>query len=88
MLRISHHHIDGTSVVKLEGKLLAAWIGEVRRACEGASAGGKPLCLDLSSLLFADHAGAILLQELHARGARIVARSNYVMELLNLETEQ
>lgn len=88
MLRISQHDIDGTLVVKLEGKLLAPWVEEVRRACDDARAGGNEPRLDLSSLLYADHAGVSLLQELHARGARIVARSNYATELLKLETER
>ena len=82
MLRITRSTNDGTTLLKLEGKLRAPWAGEVLEQC-GGSAGA--VRLDLSQLSFVDGAGLALLNDLRGRGAAIVACSGFVAELLHVE---
>ena len=64
MLRITQTvHASGAPVIKLEGKLLAPWIDQVRALCVHSTVAGMPM-LDLSALTFADQAGTQLLQGL------------------------
>lgn len=82
MLRISVSEQDPSCrVIKLEGKLLQAWVDEVRRVCVEAEEGSLP-SLDLSGLSFVDRHGAEMLQQLLRRGVRIRACSPFVAELL------
>ena len=82
MLKITTINDDGGErVVKLEGKLLADWIGELHDACRAAGFSGC-LRLDLSGLSFADVAGTIALRELMRQGASIANTSPFVRELL------
>jgi ABC-type transporter Mla MlaB component len=83
MLRITRTTIDGgATLLKLEGKLLAPWAGEVLEQCNGS--GGR-VRLDLAQVSYVDGAGVALLNELRARGATIVACSGFVAELLHAE---
>ena len=81
MLRITEIHTPGSVTLKLEGKLLAAWVDELKRAYEAASARGT-IGLDLHDLLFVDAAGAAALGGLMRRGATLLSCSNFVSELL------
>jgi ABC-type transporter Mla MlaB component len=82
MLRITRVTTNGATVLKLEGKLLAPWTGELLDQCNGA---GEQVALDLSRVSFVDGAGVALLNELRGRGATIVACSGFVAELLHGE---
>lgn len=82
MLRITRSTDDGTTLLKLEGKLLAPWAGEVIEQCNGSAGAVR---LDLSQLSFVDGAGLALLNDLRGRGAAIVACSGFVAELLHVE---
>jgi anti-anti-sigma regulatory factor len=83
MLKISITACDRLGrVVKLEGRLLADWVGELRAACQAAQRGAVPLRLDLSGLQFADPAGTRALREQVQRGAVITTVSPLVGELL------
>jgi hypothetical protein len=83
MLKITTAHDDGIErVLKLEGKMLAAWVGELQEACRLARAEGCHLELDLSGLLFVDVPGTIALRELVRQGVRISTTSPFVGELL------
>jgi len=81
MLRITDSRGDTKRVVMLEGKLLGAWVDEVRGLFVGIEVDSFPT-LDLSSLSYVDRAGVEMLQELLGRGARIRACSPFVAELL------
>ena len=72
-------------VLKLEGKLLEPWVGEVRRACAEPGACLGPLLLDLSAVTFVDAAGIDLLRELIRQGMGVTACSDFVAELLDRE---
>jgi ABC-type transporter Mla MlaB component len=69
-------------VLKLEGKLLVDWIGELQDVCRTTHATGSRLRLDLSGLSFVDVAGTITLRELMRQGAVITNTSPFVGELL------
>jgi len=84
MLRITESSGDAKRVVMLEGKLLGAWVDEVRGLFVGTAVDSFPM-LDLSRLSYVDRAGVEMLQELFRRGARIGACSPFVAELLRCE---
>jgi ABC-type transporter Mla MlaB component len=78
---------DGTDLshtLKLEGKLLETWIGELKSACGESLATPGSVRLDLCDLTFIDPAGARFLTELIRGGARVIACSGYVAEMLHI----
>ncbi len=83
MLKITTTHHDGFErVLKLEGKLLADWVGELQDACRLTGADSSRLQLDLGGLSFADARGIIALRELVRQGVSIINASPFVGELL------
>ncbi len=76
---------DLTHTLKLEGKLLAPWIGELESACGESPVTPASVCLDLRDLTFIDAAGARFLASLIRDGARVIACSGFVAAMLNLE---
>ncbi len=82
MLRITNVQTSQGAVVKLDGKLLGAWVEEVRQAYLDARLSGH-VRLDLSQVSFVDEPGVRLLAELLRQEASIAAQSNYVAELLS-----
>jgi len=84
MLRVTVIPQVRSVTIKLEGKLLAAWCGEVAGAFE-RSANGTAVALDLYDVTFIDAAGTALVQSLLARGAKLDRCSSYVAELLKPE---
>jgi ABC-type transporter Mla MlaB component len=71
--------------LRLEGKLLGPWVPELLRVCNELSCSVDLLHLDLSTVTFVDGAGVALLRDLLGRGARLVACSCLVADLLHLE---
>jgi hypothetical protein len=83
MLRITTIHRDpGPAILKLEGKLLTPWIGELEAACRAASVPAAVATLDLAGISFVDGPGAIALRDLRRRGVRLVGCSPLVTQLL------
>ena len=78
---------DGTSRIRLEGKLREPWSQELRRLCAAATAAGRSIYLDLRKVTFADAAAAGLLRELIRQGAVINACSGFVAALLEGESQ-
>jgi anti-anti-sigma regulatory factor len=76
---------DRGRTLKVEGKLLAPWIGELEAACREARAMRSPVCLDLRGLTFVDAEGARLLASLIRDGAEVIGCSGFVAEMLHLE---
>jgi ABC-type transporter Mla MlaB component len=86
MLRITRVPRPGaTPEFKLEGKLVAAWVDALREAAAAEGQAATGLGLDLSAVSYVDPAGVVLLRELIAAGARIVACRGLVAELLHVE---
>ena len=87
MLKITVSGQDSSRrIIKLEGKLLQAWVDEVRRLCVEAEEGSLP-SLDLSGLSFVDRPGTELLQQLLRQGVLIESCSPFVVELLGFVIE-
>lgn len=76
---------DLTRTLKLEGKLLAPWIGELESACGGSATHPERVNLDLAGLTFVDAEGARFLNGLIGDGARVIACSGFVSEMLRHE---
>jgi anti-anti-sigma regulatory factor len=75
---------DLTRTLKLEGKLLAPWVTELESACGESPVSPERVLLDLSDLTFVDAAGAQLLASLIRDGAKVIACSGFVAEVLHL----
>jgi ABC-type transporter Mla MlaB component len=83
MLRITTIQNDGSPpVLKLEGKLLEPWIGELHQACREACERAASATLDLAGLSFVDVPGTIALRDLRRRGLQLRGCSPLVAELL------
>ena len=76
---------DLTRTLKLEGKLLGPWIGELESACARPRIHPDRVRLDLRGLTFVDAEGARFLERLIRDGASVIACSGFVAEMLHLE---
>jgi RNA polymerase sigma-70 factor (ECF subfamily) len=81
MLRITSSQQEGTTRIRLEGKLVGPWVAECRALCAGESARGQSLALDLRELRFADQEGIELLRELAGAG-HIERSTGFAAELM------
>ena len=87
MLKIARVDDSGsqtTPALKLEGKLLEPWIGELKSACGECPGSPDVVCLDLRDLTFVDAAGVRFLADLIHDGARVTACSDFVAAVLDL----
>lgn len=83
MLRITTIQTPGKpAVLKLEGKLLEPWIGELQQACRKTLAPKTAVTLDLTGLSFVDASGTIALRDLRRRGVELKGCTPLVAELL------
>lgn len=83
MLKISEAGKTNRSVtLKLEGRVVGPWVGELRHACESLLTGGRLLKLDLADVSFADANGVAALAALRSRGVALTHCSPFVMEQL------
>jgi ABC-type transporter Mla MlaB component len=83
MLRITAVQNDGLpAVLKLEGKLLEPWIGELHDACRTSCEQTASATLDLSGLSYVDAPGTIALRDLRRQGVKLIGCSPLVTELL------
>jgi ABC-type transporter Mla MlaB component len=86
MLRITTTHRDqATRTIKLEGKLVGPWIVELESAYSTSQVSPDCIRLDLHGLTFVDAEGAQLLASLIRDGARVIACSGFVAEILHLK---
>ena len=76
---------DLTRTLKVEGKLVEPWIGELAAVCGESSVTPNRVCLDLCDLTFIDVAGARFLSGLIRDGATVTACSGFVAEMLHLK---
>jgi hypothetical protein len=70
---------------KLEGKVLAPWVDELRRLCTGTPRQSKQIYLDLGAVTFLDESGAELMRELVRQGITIARCSEFVGQLLHVD---
>jgi hypothetical protein len=76
---------DSAITFKLEGKVLAPWVDELRRICTEPPHESRQIHLDLHAITFLDEAGAELMRELIQQGITIAKCSGFIAELLHVD---
>ena len=88
MLKISEAGRANHSVtLKLEGRVVGPWVGELRQICEALLTEGRTLKLDLAEVTFADTDGVAVLTDFKSRGVRFRNCSPFVEEQLKSPIE-
>ena len=83
MLKISRAGNANHSVtLRLEGRVVGPWVGELRQACETLLTEGRALKLDLADVTFADADGVAALTAFKTRGVTLKNCSPFVDEQL------
>ena len=83
MLKISQAGKANHSVtLKLEGRVVGPWVGELRQVCETHLTEGRALKLDLTDVMFADADGVAVLTGFKTRGVTLKNCSPFVDEQL------
>ncbi len=84
MLKISIVESRRERRLILEGKLFAAWLGELKTACEkaGTDLQNRELMIDLKNLTAISHEGENLLLELMNEGVKIHGAGVFAKELV------
>jgi ABC-type transporter Mla MlaB component len=78
MLRIDAIETDGTALLKLEGRVMGAWVDEVRRSCRDALGRGVTVTIDLASVSYVDAEGIALLRELASRRVALANTTPFI----------
>jgi ABC-type transporter Mla MlaB component len=83
MLKISQAGKANHSVtLRLEGRVVGEWVGELRQVCELVLREGRKLKLDLTDVSFADTDGVSALSDLKSRGVLVTNCSPFLEEQL------
>ncbi len=83
MLKISQAgKADHSVTLKLEGRVVGPWVGELRQVCETLLAEGRALKLDLADVTFVDFDGVAVLTGFKTRGVTLKDCSPFVDEQL------
>lgn len=84
MLKITVHDNPKTCRIQLEGKLTAPWVGELEDCWRAAEPrlSGRRLEVDLTDVEYSDAAGKYLLGWMRERGARLIAPSLSMQDLV------
>ncbi len=83
MLKISERKLAKQAVtLRIEGRIIGPWVGELQQICEPLVSNGRTLALDLADVSFADENGLTLLSSLKSRGAKLVNPTPFVQEQL------
>src|SRR5262245_47889502 len=83
MLRISEiGGSNGQVILKLEGRVVGAWVGELAEASGRVLDADRTLKLDLADVSYVDREGVKLLLTLQSRNAMLGGMSPFVLEEL------
>jgi len=89
MLRITQEsEIPSEITLRLEGRLVTAWVGELERECLAWLAQGNRVLLDFSDVTFVDYQGAAMLKKLLTHNVEVINASPVILELLTEFDEQ
>lgn len=89
MFKVTSDRKRGRGVIlKLEGRLTAAWVDEFARAVAGVMSDGSRVTLNLDGLSFADDPGVAVIRQAVNRGARLAGGSEFIGALINQERLQ
>ncbi len=84
MLRITEARpTAGTSILRLVGRVIGPWVGELGQACEEALSSARALTLDLAEVSFVDEHGVALIRALAKREVALVNCSPFIAERLS-----
>jgi len=85
MLRITITQQGDSAIIRLEGKLIGAWVEELRRCWREtlAQTKGRKIVADLDAVSFMDVPGQKLLREMHLAGTTLVGRGVLTTHLLD-----
>jgi ABC-type transporter Mla MlaB component len=85
MLKISSVRARGrTNLLRLEGRVVGPWVGELSQICEPVVNKGDKLALDLAELSYADESGVALLSRLKLQGVKLLNTNPFVAEQLKV----
>ena len=88
MLKISQVGKANHSVtLKLEGRVVGPWVGELQQVCEALLTEGRALKLDLAEVTFADTDGVAVLSSFKSRGVGFINCSPFLEEQLRSPIE-
>jgi hypothetical protein len=73
MLKITFHSDAGRTLFELEGRLLGAWVEELKTCWQQASAVNQQIVVKLKEVTFVDEAGKKLLADMHNQGVTLGA---------------
>ena len=83
MLKISQAGKPNHSVtLKLEGRVVGPWVGELSQVCDVLLTEERSLKLDLSDVTFVDASGVAVLYSLKTRGVAFINCSPFVEQQL------
>jgi len=89
MLRITVHNDIGATRIKIEGRLLGAWVRELEECWRQATAIQPPprILVELTDVSFVDEEGGELLKQMAAAGVELVAMDVLMKALVEEITE-
>jgi anti-anti-sigma regulatory factor len=73
MLKITSHSDRGRTLFELEGRLLGAWVEELKTCWQQAAAANQQVGVRLKEVTFIDGAGRKLLADMHRQGVTLAA---------------
>ncbi len=86
MLKISQTETPNqTLILKLEGRLVGPWVGELCRICEPLLAADRALKLDLAEVAYLDAEGVTALNSFKSRGVKLNNCSPFVEQQIKTQ---
>lgn len=83
MLRIMEEKAtDGSTMLRLDGRIVGPWVEVLRESCERLSPANGCVMLDLLGVSFADQAGVRVLQQLDQQQFTLLNCSPFLREQL------
>ncbi len=83
MLKISQvEPVNHAVTLRLEGRVIGAWVAELQNSCEEVLTEGRALKLHLGDVEFMDAQGVALLSSLQSRGVSLLECPPFAAEQL------
>jgi anti-anti-sigma regulatory factor len=73
MLKITTNNDCGRTSFKLEGRLMGAWVEELKTCWQQAAAANQQVVVRLKEVTFVDGGGRKLLADMHRQGVTLAA---------------
>ena len=87
MLRITEEQADGITCLRLEGRAIGPWVGELDRLCGLAHGAGRSLRLEMAGVSFLDPEAVRLVKVLMSDGVPVLGCSAFVRAQLEGESD-